>query len=749
MALDADEEILQDFLVEAGEILEQLSEQLVELENNPDDMDLLNAIFRGFHTVKGGAGFLQLDPLVDCCHKAENVFDTLRNGKRGVNSNLMDVVLQALDVVNTQFDEVRNRQEPTAASEELLQSLARLAEPESGDEAETAPAASASPSPAAEQPAASEQADDGDITDDEFEQLLDAIDAEKAGESSSEEAPEPAPEQSNGDEISEDEFEALLDQLHGQGKHAGAPAEEPVAQAQSANAGGADPVGSDSDEISDDEFESLLDELHGQGSFRPDAADTNVQPPEETNGKEAPAEPAQSRPESKPEAESKPNAESKPEPEQTEKPEAKPAPKRDAGAGGAGGGNGDVSGGKGGSAAAGGGGKDQAAVATETTVRVDTRRLDDIMNMVGELVLIRNRLKRLSDELEDSRVHKTVSNLDVVTGDLQSSVMQTRMQPIKKVFGRFPRVVRDLARTLEKEINLTMSGEDTDLDKNLVEALSDPLVHLVRNAVDHGVEMPDERERNGKPRVGRVSLSAEQEGDHIQLVIEDDGGGMDPEKLRQKAVEKGVYDQDAADRLTEQECYQLIFAPGFSTKTEISDVSGRGVGMDVVKTKINQLNGSISIDSELGRGSRIVIKVPLTLAIMPTLMVKLDEQSFALPLVNVVEIFHLDLTRKNVVDGRECIVVRDRVYPLFHIKKWLVDGAMVESEPSDAHVVIVAVGTKRVGFVVDQLIGQEEVVIKPLGKMLQGTAGMAGATITGDGTIALILDVPSLLQSYA
>ena len=755
MALDADEEILQDFLVEAGEILEQLSEQLVELENNPDDMDLLNAIFRGFHTVKGGAGFLQLDPLVDCCHKAENVFDTLRNGKRTVTSNLMDDVLKALDVVNTQFDEVRNRQEPTAASPELLKSLAALAEPESGDGAEPAAAQDEAPesSPAdqAGQSASDQGEDQGDITDDEFEQLLDAIDSEKSGgedsASGTDQAPqgETAQQGSDDDEISDDEFEALLDQLHGEGRHAGAPVQE---AAQQTGAESSDAQESDSDEISEDEFESLLDELHGQGSFRPDAADTSVEPPPENEAEPTPA--------ANPEAKARGKAESRPEPEP--EPESKPEPapktepkaKAEPGAGSGGGGKGDSgAGGKAGAPAAGGGGKDQAAVATETTVRVDTRRLDDIMNMVGELVLIRNRLKRLSDELEDSRVQKTVSNLDVVTGDLQSSVMQTRMQPIKKVFGRFPRVVRDLARTLEKEINLTMSGEDTDLDKNLVEALSDPLVHLVRNAVDHGVEMPDERERNGKPRVGRVALSAEQEGDHIQLVIEDDGAGMDPEKLRQKAVEKGVYDQDAADRLTEQECYQLIFAPGFSMKTEISDVSGRGVGMDVVKTKINQLNGSINIDSEMGRGSRIVIKVPLTLAIMPTLMVKLDEQSFALPLVNVVEIFHLDLTKKNVVDGRECIVVRDRVYPLFHIKKWLVQGAVVEDEPTDAHVVIVAVGTKRVGFVVDQLIGQEEVVIKPLGKMLQGTAGMAGATITGDGTIALILDVPSLLQHYA
>ncbi|MGM0449554.1 MAG: chemotaxis protein CheA [Pseudomonadota bacterium] len=746
MALDADEEILQDFLVESGEILEQLSEQLVELENNPEDGDLLNAIFRGFHTVKGGAGFMQLDALVDCCHKAENVFDTLRNGERTVDSNLMDVVLRALDVVNTQFDEVRSREAPTPADPQLLEQLARLAKPASEDEGASGPTEGASGATQGRTEHSGGQ--EGDITDDEFEQLLDAInpqDQATAGGTTSGESGSAAGSGSSGsdDEISEDEFEALLDQLHGEGKHAGAPpASEAVSGGSTGNAGGESGAGaqssSDDDEISEDEFESLLDELHGPGQFKPDTA--------ETAGRDAGSGDEQAPVEASAAAGASAGGTGNTAPAASAAAAAVEEPAQAAG-GGSGGGQ------KGGeqkpASGGGGGGKDQAAAAAESTVRVDTRRLDDIMNMVGELVLIRNRLKRLSDELEDGRVQKTVSNLDVVTGDLQSSVMQTRMQPIKKVFGRFPRVVRDLARSLEKEVNLSMSGEDTDLDKNLVEALSDPLVHLVRNAVDHGVEMPDERERNGKPRVGRVALSAEQEGDHIQLVIEDDGGGMDPEALRRKAVEKGVYEQEAADRLTEGECYQLIFAPGFSTKTEISDVSGRGVGMDVVKTKINQLNGSIDIDSELGRGSRIVIKVPLTLAIMPTLMVKLEDQPFALPLVNVVEIFHLDLTKKNIVDGRECIVVRDHVYPLFYIKKWLVEGATVETDETDAHVVVVAVGTKRVGFVVDQLIGQEEVVIKPLGKMLQGTAGMAGATITGDGTIALILDVPSLLQSYA
>lgn len=705
MAFDADEEILQDFLVEAGEILEKLSEQLVDLEQHPDDSDLLNAIFRGFHTVKGGAGFLQLDALVNCCHSAENVFDILRNHKRKVDAELMDVVLEALDNVNAMFEEVRNHEEPTPAPDELIAALDALAQPEG--------AASVSAEPPASEPAStSAETDGGDITDDEFEQLLDALDG---GDQSDQSAPSaPAAEESAGteggdDEITDDEFEKLLDELHGEGKFSGAPPadaapEKPSTEGAGDNAGSA----AGDDLITDDEFEKLLDELHGKGGA-PTGADSVA-------GGQSPAK---SQPEPKPESASRPEPETAREPAAPKAAAKPPTPAR------------------------------EAAPAGETTVRVDTKRLDDIMNMVGELVLVRNRLQRLGNASEDEQMHKAVANLDVVTTDLQSAVMQTRMQPIKKVFGRFPRVVRDLARSLKKEVSLVMHGEETDLDKNLVEALSDPLVHLVRNSVDHGIESPDVREKAGKPRAGTVTLSAEQEGDHILLTIEDDGAGMDPEKLRQKAVEKGIYDQDAADRLTDNECFNLIFAAGFSTKDQISDVSGRGVGMDVVKTKIGQLNGQINIVSELGKGTRILIKVPLTLAIMPTLMIMLGDQSFALPLVNVVEIFHLDLTKTNIVDGRECIVVRDKVFPLFHIKRWLVRGEAGQEEPENAHVVIVAMGTKQVGFVVDQLIGQEEVVIKPLGRALQGTPGMAGATITGDGRIALIIDVPSLLQNYS
>ncbi len=712
MAFDADEEILQDFLVEAGEILEKLSEQLVDLERYPDDSDLLNAIFRGFHTVKGGAGFLQLDALVNCCHSAENVFDILRNHKRKVDSELMDVVLEVLDHVNSMFEQVRHQEEPTPAPDELIAALDALAKPADKDVAP--PAEKQEPDSA---PEASSNDDSGDITDDEFEQLLDALEDEKGSASAvpaGSDAPAGGNDTGGGDEISDDEFEALLDQLHGKGQFSGPPETDTADdhKPEAAAGTGDDDKGGD-DLISDDEFERLLDDLHGKGGSP--TADT-AKAPSAAAKKESAAKPASAKPDKPAESPDKP-----------EKAQAE---------------------GKGGATTAAPAMPSREAPAAETSVRVDTKRLDDIMNMVGELVLVRNRLQRLGAQSEDEHMHKAVSNLDVVTTDLQSAVMATRMQPIKKVFGRFPRVVRDLARSLKKEISLEMHGEDTDLDKNLVEALSDPLVHLVRNSVDHGIETPDVREKAGKPRQGTVTLSAEQEGDHILLSIEDDGSGMDPDVLRRKAVEKGIYEQDAADRLTNAECYNLIFAAGFSTKEQISDVSGRGVGMDVVKTKISQLNGQLSVESELGKGSRIVIKVPLTLAIMPTLMIMLGDQSFALPLVNVVEIFHLDLSKKNIVDGRECIVVRDKVFPLFHIKRWLVKGAAGEPEPKNAHVVIVAMGTRRVGFVVDQLIGQEEVVIKPLGRALQGTPGMAGATITGDGRIALIIDVPSLLQNY-
>ena len=705
MSFDMDEDILQDFLVEAGEILELLQEQLVELENNPDDANLLNAIFRGFHTVKGGAGFLSLTELVDACHGAENVFDILRTGKRRVTPELMDVILQSLDSINEMFVEVQNRQPLTPASPAILEALHHYSEPESASN--PAPAvAKAAPAPAEPEPVAPAAGGSvDDITEEEFERMMDELHGKKGAPAASSAPASPAPASpaavtSGSDDITDDEFESILDQLHGKGSFipdsaaaAGKDTAPPAASQDKA-------AKKSDDEIDDAEFEALLDQLHGKGKA-----------PVEVAAPAVAAAPVAAAPTKAVVAESK------------AAPAAPAAADKAVAA--------------------------QQAAQVETTVRVDTKRLDQIMNMVGELVLVRNRLVSLSTTAQNEEMSKAISNLDVVTADIQGAVMKTRMQPIKKVFGRFPRVVRDLARSLQKDIELVLEGEETDLDKNLVEALADPLVHLVRNSVDHGIEMPEIRQKAGKNRTGTVKLAAAQAGDHILLTIHDDGAGMDPEKLKGIAIKRGILDTDAAARMSDTEAFNLIFAPGFSTKEQISDISGRGVGMDVVKTKITQLNGTVHIHSKMGEGTLLEIKVPLTLAILPTLMVIVGKQTFALPLAGVSEIFHLDLNKTNVVDGQLTVVVRNKAIPLFFLEHWLVKGSDKKRRREQGHVVIVQIGTQQVGFVVDSLIGQEEVVIKPLDALLQGTPGMAGATITSDGGIALILDVPNLLKHYA
>jgi len=720
MAVDLDDEILQDFLVEAGEILELLGEQLVKLEQSPEDFELLNAIFRGFHTIKGGAGFLALDPLVAVCHKAEDVFDVLREGERKVSAELMDVILEVIDVVNLMFDQVKVGNDPQLAGDTLLAKLQTFTR--AGLEQQ----AVKEPEPVVETPVIADvveqefsamlddtfdsdsETDSDEITEEEFDSLLDDLHGKgqfSAPSLKEDKAEEPSQQVNSGD-ISEEEFDNLLNELHGKGNFSAAGLQEEKIKAVAVNPG----------DITEDEFDNILDDLHGKGKFKGAIAssDSVVEKPkvvvEPTVEEKAPAAVAKKVVVEPPVVEKTI--------EKPKKSAAKPA-----------------------------------ALKGETTVRVDTYVLDDIMNMVGELVLVRNRfqtLKASSEGGSTEHLAKAVANLDVVTADLQLAVMKTRMQPIKKVFGRFPRVVRDLSRSLKKEIKLELVGEETDLDKNLVEALADPLVHLVRNAVDHGIESPDDRAAVGKPREGLVVLKASQEGDHIMLSIKDDGKGMNADHLRKIVVEKGLMDDESAARLDDKECFNLIFMPGFSTKTEISDVSGRGVGMDVVKTRITQLNGMVEVDSVEGVGSTIIIKVPLTLAIMPTLMVVLGGQAFALPLASVLEILDLDLSKTNVVDGQLIIMVREKALPVFYLSEWLVqDPSYVLDKKATGHVVVVNAGGRHIGFVVDQLIGQEEVVIKPLGAKLQGLDGLAGATITGDGKIALILDVPGLMSRYA
>ncbi len=678
--MDIDNDILQEFLVEAGELYDQLGDQVVSLEKQPEDTGLLNAIFRAFHTIKGGAGFMKLTPMVNACHRAEDVINLLRQGERQVDAELIDAILQMLDVLGEMFDNIRAGEEPPAAPPELLERLQRIIQ-------------SGGPAPQQQSPPVDPQVRKqtavANDMDSEFDAMLGVAQVDGG-------TGKPQTSETGADDlITDDEFEHLLDELHGKGKHSAAVLGTGTTEA-------AETASSDADLITDDEFEAVLDQIHGKnrgpgGATTMPQMNVNASTPETESG--ADDAPVQS---------------------QDAAANALASPKR----------------------------KTQAAQ-VETSLRVDTARLDDIMNLVGELVLVRNRLSTLKHTLKQRDVIDAISNLELVSADLQSSVMKTRMQPIKKVFSRFPRVIRDLARQLNKDIELELVGEDTEIDKSMVEALADPLIHLIRNAADHGIETPEERFGSGKSRQGHVILCARQEGDQILLTVSDDGKGMDHEVLRRKAVEKGMMSEDSARNLSNTEAYNLVLAAGFSTKTEISDVSGRGVGMDVVKTRIAELNGNIEIDSTLGKGSVITIRLPLTMAILPTLMIRLNGYQFALPLSNVNEAFNLESSKINVVDGQQVMRVRNRPLPLFYLRQWLVNDAALEGEQHGQKVVVAQMGGQSFCLVVDHIIGQEEVVIKPLGAMLYQTPGFSGATITGDGSIALIIDVPSLVCAYA
>jgi two-component system chemotaxis sensor kinase CheA len=736
--MSIDNEILQDFLVEAGELFDQLNDQFAELEKSPEDIDIINAIFRAYHTIKGGAGFMKLMPMVEVCHRAEDAINQLRQGERQVTDELIDVMFQTLDELEDMFNCVRAGDELDDANAELLEQLDALLsqnvtqgvaqedEKKVGEDITKADITDTELNEITEQSMDDEfeamlansnneitnEPDsgiaDGLITDDEFDAVLDQLHGKgKHGKGRQKVITKNTQTQTDSDLINDDEFDAVLDNLHGKGRH-GKGKHGCVAETdkKTVDKPAIDQQAVASDLITDDEFEAALDQLHGKGKGPRIISDNNVSTlPIEAESMETNEAKQESTTHKKPKA---------------EKPKEKKVKDKSAN-------------------------KPQA----DSTIRVDTARLDDIMNLVGELVLVRNRLTTLKHETKNASLSDAISTLELVSSELQSSVMKTRMQPIKKVFSRFPRVIRDLARKLKKDINLELIGEETDLDKSLVEALADPLIHLVRNAADHGIESPQDRFESGKSRQGKVTLSAKQEGDQILLTVSDDGKGMDHNVLRKKAVEKGMMSEDAASSLSDKEAYNLIFAAGFSTATEVSDVSGRGVGMDVVKTRINELNGNVEIDSVLGEGSVISIYLPLTLAILPTLMIRLNQYQFALPLSNVLEAFNMKPDQINVIDGHEVIRVRDKPLPLFYLSPWLVQGTHFSGPEASQKVIVVQMGNRRFCLVVDHIAGQEEVVIKPLGKMLNNTRGFSGATITGDGSIALIIDVPSLLTAYA
>lgn len=596
-------DICADFLVEAREILDQLGEQMVELEHHPTDRERLNAVFRGFHTIKGGAGFLDFTPMVAVCHAVEDRLNAARTGEVPLDAPAFDHAQQALDLLVEMIDDVGHGAPLPEAPQTLLSSLRAGLD---GHAAAPLPTAVAVPAG---------EADPG---------LLDELD-----------------------------FEALLDSLHGAGGVPGAMAETIAPPATPAPAASAPPT-----------------------------APTPASPP---------ARPAQPR-----EAEA-----------------SNPAAR-------ARGADGDA------------------------TVRVDVRRLDAMVDLVGELVLARNRMKTLRPQLRNEALDRAVTALDAATSRLQAAVMTVRMQPVGRVFARFPKLARDVARQLRKSVELEVIGADTELDRNLVEALADPLVHLVRNAIDHGIEEPSVRRAAGKPEQGRVLLIAQQEGDHVTIEVADDGAGINPEYVRDSAVRKGLVEASAAARMSNEECLQLLFLPGFSTRTEISDISGRGVGMDVVQAKLRELSGQVQIHSEVGRGSRFVIRVPLTLAILPTLLVEIGDDVYALPLVRVVEVLPHTPGATTQLDSQPMLDLRERPLPLLSLRRWL---GLDEDAHSERTAVVLQSGELRFCLLVDRVRGREEVVIKALPRTLRGLPGYAGASLVGDGRMALILDVDGLYDS--
>jgi two-component system chemotaxis sensor kinase CheA len=617
-----DNELRQDFLVEAGELVQALGEQLIGLEANPHDSELLNAVFRAFHTVKGGAGFLAIEPMVLLCHHAEDLLNGARNGAVLLDAPLMDALLEALDLLNDMMAALGADAPLAMPPPALLQRLNRAA-------------ATPAPAPAPAPVAAPVEASGG------------------------------------GNAIDDSEFEALLDKMYG----TNAPGTvEPAAVAIAPAA----PAPASSGAIDDDEFEALLDALHGQGG-QPGAAPLPAAPVAASPA--VPVAPA---------------------------PVAAPAPARH-------------------------------AASAETTVRVDTARLDALVNRAGELVLVRNRLLSLAANGADEALVIAANELDRVADELQTAVLGMRMQPVGRLFQRFPRIVRDLARQLGKNVELVLEGEGTDLDRSLVESLADPLIHLLRNALDHGVETPDERKRTGKPDKARVCLSASQRGEHIVISVSDDGRGMDANVLRRKAVEKGLISADEAARLSDAESYELVFRPGFSTAAVVSDISGRGVGMDVVKTRVAELGGSLKVRSRLGHGSELELSVPLTLAILRVLMVRVGERLLALPMGNVEEVFELSAGQDRMLDGRMVANHRGRALPLADLAGWTGSATA-----AGRHVVVLHIGHLRLGCLVHAVLGREDVMVKPLGPLFEDVPGVAGATVTGDGRLALVLDLAGL-----
>ncbi|PUD44936.1 chemotaxis histidine kinase/response regulator CheAY2 [Helicobacter pylori] len=656
--MDDLQEIMEDFLIEAFEMNEQLDQDLVELEHNPEDLDLLNRIFRVAHTIKGSSSFLNLNILTHLTHNMEDVLNRARKGEIKITPDIMDVVLRSIDLMKTLLVTIRDTGSDT----------------NNGKENEI----------------------------EEVVKKLQAITSQNL---------EGAKETSGAKETPKEEVkEEIKEKAKEEVKANKTPtAENPTSDNPLADEPDLDYANMSAEEV-EAEIERLLNKRQEADKER--------------------------RAQKKQEDQAKPKQEVTPakEPPRTETPKA---PKTETKA----------------KAKADTEENKAPSIGVEQTVRVDVRRLDHLMNLIGELVLGKNRLIRIYSDVEErydgekflEELNQVVSSISAVTTDLQLAVMKTRMQPVGKVFNKFPRMVRDLSRELGKSIELIIEGEETELDKSIVEEIGDPLIHIIRNSCDHGIEPLEERRRLNKPETGKVQLSAYNEGNHIVIKISDDGKGLDPVMLKEKAIEKGVISERDAESMSDREAFNLIFKPGFSTAKVVSNVSGRGVGMDVVKTNIEKLNGIIEIDSEVGVGTTQKLKIPLTLAIIQALLVGVQEEYYAIPLSSVLETVRISQDEIYTVDGKSVLRLRDEVLSLVRLSDIFKVDAILESN-SDVYVVIIGLADQKIGVIVDYLIGQEEVVIKSLGYYLKNTRGIAGATVRGDGKITLIVDVGAMME---
>ncbi|WP_120890533.1 chemotaxis histidine kinase/response regulator CheAY2 [Helicobacter pylori] len=657
--MDDLQEIMEDFLIEAFEMNEQLDQDLVELEHNPEDLDLLNRIFRVAHTIKGSSSFLNLNILTHLTHNMEDVLNRARKGEIKITPDIMDVVLRSIDLMKTLLVTIRDTGSDTNNGkeneiEEVVKQLQAITSQNLEGAKETSGA---------------KEAPEKEVKEEIKEKAKEEVKANKTPTAENPASDNPLADEPDLDyaNMSAEEVEAEIERLLN--KRQEADKERRAQKKQEA---------------------------------KQEVTPTKEPPKTETPKTETPKAP-------KTETKAKAKADT----------EENKAP----------------------------------SIGVEQTVRVDVRRLDHLMNLIGELVLGKNRLIRIYGDVEErydgekflEELNQVVSSISAVTTDLQLAVMKTRMQPVGKVFNKFPRMVRDLSRELGKSIELIIEGEETELDKSIVEEIGDPLIHIIRNSCDHGIEPLEERRRLNKPETGKVQLSAYNEGNHIVIKISDDGKGLDPVMLKEKAIEKGVISERDAEGMSDREAFNLIFKPGFSTAKVVSNVSGRGVGMDVVKTNIEKLNGIIEIDSEVGVGTTQKLKIPLTLAIIQALLVGVQEEYYAIPLSSVLETVRISQDEIYTVDGKSVLRLRDEVLSLVRLSDIFKVDAILESN-SDVYVVIIGLADQKIGVIVDYLIGQEEVVIKSLGYYLKNTRGIAGATVRGDGKITLIVDVGAMMD---